>query len=118
MDLKDAMPLVTGAFSTLDGDTIEKLFRKLLLQQNISCSYIDSATGEPVQTWLTQDVLDQVFCQNVDDMYRLAYEVINVNFKGFFKKLLGQSGGLSQKVVTILSGSMENSTEANLPTSN
>ena len=118
MDLKDAMPLVTGAFSTLDGDTIEKLFRKLLLQQNISCSYTDPATGQPVQTWLTQDVLDQVFCQNVDDMYRLAYEVINVNFKGFFKKLLGQSGGLSQKVVTILSGSMENSTEANLPTSN
>lgn len=27
MDLKDAMPLITGAFSTLDGDTIEKLFR-------------------------------------------------------------------------------------------
>lgn len=118
LDLKDAMPLVTGAFSTLDGDTIEKLFRKLLLQQNISCSYTDPATGQQVQTWLTQDVLDQIFCQNVDDMYRLAYEVINVNFKGFFKKLLGQSGGLSQKVVTIWSGSMENSTEVNLPTSN
>ena len=69
MDLKDAMPLITGAFSTLDGDTIEKLFRKLLLQQNISCSYTDPATGQPVQTWLTQDVLDQIFCQNVDDMY-------------------------------------------------
>ena len=61
MDLKDAMPLITGAFSTLDGDTIEKLFRKLLLQQNISCSYTDPATGQPVQTWLTQDVLDQIF---------------------------------------------------------
>ncbi len=104
LDLKDAFPLVTEAFASLDGDVIEKLFRKLLLDGNITCSYIDHA-GQRVQNRLTQDILDEIFCQNIDDMFRLAYEVININYSGFFKKLLGQSGNLGNKVVMMMSGS-------------
>lgn len=97
VDLKDAMPLVTMAFSTLDGDTVEKLLRKLLINgKNISCQYREH-NGEVVQSVLDQDLLDVIFCQNIDGLYRLAYEVIKVNFSGFFKKLLIQSGAQNLK---------------------
>lgn len=91
-DLKDAMPLITMAFSTLDGDNVEKLLRKLLIVgKNISCQYRDD-NGGVVQSILDQELIDNIFCQNIDGLYRLAYEVINVNFSGFFKKSLAQSG--------------------------
>lgn len=118
MDLNDAMPLVTGAFSTLDGDVVEKLFRKLLLGGHISYRYRDNETGKEVIDKLNSDSLDEIFCQNVDDMYRLAYEVIKLNYKGFFKKLLGQSGNLQEKVKSMMSGSMESLTEVNFQSSN
>lgn len=118
LDLKDAMPMVTGAFSSLDGDVLEKLLRKLLLDGNIACSYMDESTGQQLQGKLTQDLLDGIFCQNVDDMFRLAYEVITLNYSGFFKKLLGQSGSLSDKVAQMMSGSMETSMGAVFQSSN
>ncbi len=113
VDLKDAMPLVTMAFSTLDGDNVERLLRKLLIDgKNISCQYRED-NGEIRQGVLNQDLIDNIFCQNIDGLYRLAYEVINVNFSGFFKKLLAQSGVQNLKG-TILSkmGNMEPLMEA------
>lgn len=111
MDLTQAMPMITGAFSVLDGDTVEKLLRKLLLGGNVACSYINDK-GDEVQSKLTQDLLDNIFCQNVDDLYRLAVEVINLNYSGFFKKLLNQSGGLVEKAKTIVLGSTETLTQS------
>ncbi len=101
-DLKDVMPFVTTAFSTLDGDNVEKLLRKLLITgKNVSCQYRED-NGEVVQSVLNQELIDSIFCKNIDGLYRLAYEVINVNFSGFFKKLLAQSGAQNLKE-TILS---------------
>ena len=91
VDLKDAMPLVTSSFASLDGDSVEKLLRKLLLGGNISCRYRDDK-GELIVSVLSQDLLDEIFCQNVDDLYRLAYEVISLNYAGFFAKILARFG--------------------------
>ncbi len=99
-DLKDAMPLVTAAFSSLDGDNVERLLRKLLITgKNVSFQCRDG-NGEVVQKVLDQSLIDEVFCQNIDGLYRLAYEVINVNFSGFFTRLLTQSGvqNLKEKI--------------------
>lgn len=117
MDVKNAMPLVMGAFSVMDGDTVEKLLNKLLLGGNISCSYI-SENG-PVQEKLSLDLLNAIFCQNIDDMYRLAYEVIKVNYAGFFEKLFnGQSGKLKEMIGKLMSEDTETSTQADSQSSN
>ena len=91
IDLKDAMPLVTGAFASLDGDNLEKLLRKLLLGGNINCRYRDE-NGRLQTAALNQDLLDEIFAQEIDQLFRLAYEVIELNYKGFFGKLLARFG--------------------------
>lgn len=111
LDLKEAMPLIIGAFETLDGDKVENLLKKLLInKKNISCQYRDESTGEAVKSILTEDLANSLFCQDVYGMYRLAVEVINVNYSGFFKKLLGQSGNLKGILGTMTPGSTEDLT--------
>jgi hypothetical protein len=114
MDLKAAMPLVTEAFSSLDGDVVEKLLRKLILDGNINCRYMDESTGKFIQSKLTQELADSIFCQQVDELYKLAFEVINLNYSGFFKKLLDQYGDLSQKTQNVVLRSTESLTKDNL----
>jgi hypothetical protein len=111
MDLSQAMPLVTEAFNSLNGDVIERLLSKLLLEGNISCEYIDEK-GEKVQSKLSRNLVDEIFCQNVDDLYRLAIEVINYNYRGFFKKLLNRFGDHTKNPEKIVLGSTEILTRA------
>lgn len=99
IDLKDALPLVTEAFASLDGDIVEKLLRKLLLGGNIKCRYRDDKGNLETST-LTQDFLDEIFCQDVGELYRLAYEVISLNYAGFFKKLAARFGFLKSEEET------------------
>ncbi len=111
LDLKEVMPLMMAAFETLDGDRVERLLKKLLTdRKNISCQYRDWATGEVIQAVLDAELADALFCQNIDDMYRLAVEVVNVNFSGFFKKLLGQSGKLKKMLGEMIPESTEDLT--------
>lgn len=49
-----------------------------------------SPTGRVVT--LDKDLADEVFCGDIQDMFILCYEVIKVNFSGFFKKLGVQFG--------------------------
>ena len=43
---------------------------------------------------LTEDLANEVFCEDVQDMFLLAFEVIRTNYNGFFKKLGGRFGPL------------------------
>ena len=36
---------------------------------------------------LTEDIANELFCEDVQDMFLLAFEVIRTNYNGFFKKL-------------------------------
>ena len=97
MEIEDALPSLTNAFSGLSGDKFEKLMRQLLINhKNISvCS--DEATGGEVKN-LTLDLANEVFCGEVQDMFILCFEVIRINYKGFFKKL-GSRFGILQKIM-------------------
>ena len=99
MDIEKALPSVTSAFSTLSGDKVETLLSKLLTRyDNISVQ--GPATDGQVMR-LTEDLANEVFCGEVQDMYILSFEVIKLNFKGFFEKLGSQFGslqGLMEKV--------------------
>lgn len=77
----------SGAVSGLSGDKVENLLKKLLTKHdNISVETEDGVKR------LDNDLANEIFCGSAQDMFILAVEVINVNFKGFFKKLGGQFG--------------------------
>lgn len=92
MEIEDAMPALAQAFSGISGDKFERLMRKLLIDsKNISVEC--EATQAEVKV-LTYDLANEVFCGEVQDMYILCFEVIRLNFNGFFKKIGARFGDL------------------------
>lgn len=107
VELEDAAPAITGAFSSLSGDKVERLMRKLLIEnQNISVDNPENGRTEI----LSMDLANEIFCGEVQDMFLLCFEVVKINFGGFFKKLGAQFGDLSglTEMETPSSVSMEN----------
>jgi hypothetical protein len=92
-DSTDVMNMDVGGFSTalssLSGDKLEKVMYKLLVQhRNISVQL----EGEKDDVLLDKDITDEVFCGSAEDMFILAFNVIQTNFKGFFGKIGNLSG--------------------------
>mgnify|MGYP005925392383 FL=1 len=98
MDIKDTAPAITAAFSSISGDKIEKILKHLLLSGNNVSVEIPN---ERVQL-LTEEIANEVFCADVQDMFLLAFEVIKTNYSGFFKKLGTRFGSLGKKVQTAM----------------
>lgn len=111
IDVKDAGPAISAAFSSLSGDKIEAILKHLLIAgKNISVE----VPGERVQI-LTEDLANEVFCEDVQNMFILAFEVIRTNYNGFFKKLGGRFGPVVEalkQTVTPSQTSTESSTSA------
>lgn len=92
VNVEDAAPAIAGAFSSISGDKLESLLKKLLTAHgNIA---VELESGGEAQK-LTEDVANEIFCGDTQDMFILAFEVIRINFNGFFKKLGGLSGSAS-----------------------
>ena len=92
MDIENAAPYFSQAMANLDGDQIEMLCKELLVaHENISVR--GPITNYDVAL-LTQELADEIFCEEIQDLFILCFEVIKKNFKGFFKKLGIQSGSL------------------------
>lgn len=77
----------SGAMSGLSGDKVEGLLKKLLTKYNNVSVEIEDGVKP-----LDNDLANEIFCGSAQDMFILAVEVINVNFKGFFEKIGGQFG--------------------------
>lgn len=90
---------VADSFSgiDIDGNKLERLMKKLLLGGNVVIEYEDKS-GETQQEALDQDLANEVFCGNVQDMFVLCIHVIKLNFNGFFKRLTTLSGKAEQVV--------------------
>lgn len=106
MDIEKALPSITDALSNVSGDKIEHLMKRLLIDNgNISVEGPDTDGDVKV---LNRDLADEVFCGEIQDMLILCFEVIKLNFNGFFKKLGARSGspiGRLQQMVTPTSAS-------------
>jgi hypothetical protein len=90
MDAAEAAPLLASGAASLSGDKVESLLRKLLTKHgNIT---VELAEGGGPQK-LTDDIADEVFCGNAQDMFVLAFEVIKVNYSGFFERASALFGG-------------------------
>lgn len=95
MDIEAALPSITDALSNVSGDKVEHLMKRLLVDYgNISVEGPD--TDGNVKK-LDRDLADEVFCGEIQDMVILCYEVIKLNFRGFFKKLGARSGSLTER---------------------
>lgn len=97
-EMEQVLPAISTAFGGVSGDNFERLMKKLLVDhKNISVE--GEATGGNVAV-MDYDTANEVFCGDVQDMYLLCWEVIKLNFGGFFKKLGAQSGGLQRIIRT------------------
>lgn len=95
LEVEELAPVLSGAFASLTGEKVESLMRQLLLDhKNI---YFEGM-GDESPKLLGADDLNEIFCLDLQDMYLLAWEVLKLNFKGFFKKLSTQSGDLGTLV--------------------
>lgn len=89
MDISSAIPALASGLGGVNGEKVEDLLKKLLIQyKTISVE----TEGETEPQLLTEDIANEVFCGDVQDMFILAFEVIKVNFPGIFKKLGDQYG--------------------------
>lgn len=85
-----AVPAMTNALSNFNGNEVEKFLKKLLIEYgNIS---VENETEEIKLQTLSMDLANEIFCGEIQDMYLLCFEVIKLNFSGFFKKLGDQFG--------------------------
>lgn len=99
IEVEDALPALSTAFNGLSGDKFERLMKKLLVDhKNISVEA--EATGGQVAI-MDYATANEVFCGDVQDMYILCWEVIKLNFSGFFKKLGAQFGNLQGVIQTM-----------------
>lgn len=90
---------VAGAFSSLSGDKVEALLKKLLVNgRTVSVVTPDDDDAK----LLTEDLANEVFSANVQDMFVLAFEVIKTNFGGFFDRISALSGPLTGKLAEMI----------------
>ena len=112
MDAEKALPVLSDALSGLSGDKFESMMKKLLIvHQNVSVS--GPATGGKAVR-LSIDLANEVFCGELQDMFILCFEVIKLNFSGFFKKL-GARFGFLQAVLQRMTQSSENTESSMQP---
>lgn len=106
-DINKLGPVVTAAFNGLDGNVVESMLRDLLLNGNVTVDF------EGKTQKLSEDISNELFCYDTQEMFMLAFEVLKVNYSGFFTKVLGQYGIQKEtlgKVTSILTTA--NSTQA------
>jgi hypothetical protein len=84
IDAEVAAPALAKGLSGINGDRIESMLKKLLvIHRNIS---VELENDSKLQL-LTEDLANEVFCGDAQEMFVLAVDVIKVNFSGFFTKL-------------------------------
>lgn len=112
IDVNDAAASISKSMEGFSGKKVESMMKKLLISyRNVAVEMpeLDEdgiETGEYEQELLDMDLVNEIFCGNVQDMFILAFYVIRLNFNGFFKKLASPSGkvgeALSKKMRMIL----------------
>ena len=90
IDAETAVPVLAQSLSGVGGDKLEQILKKLLVKhKNISVEVEGSNQAQP----LTEDLANELFCGDAQDMFILAFDVIQANYTGFFKKAGALFGG-------------------------
>lgn len=98
IDVDQAAASMAKSMEGFSGQRVESMMKKLLVaHKNVVVELPrldedDVETGEFEQEILDMDLVNELFCGEVQDMFVLAFYVIRLNFNGFFKKLAGRFG--------------------------
>lgn len=98
IDVDQAAASMAKSMEGFSGKRVESMMKKLLVTyKNVAVEIPeldedDTPTGEYEQEVLDMDLVNELFCGEVQDMFVLAFYVIRLNFNGFFKKLAGRFG--------------------------
>ncbi len=98
IDVDQAAASMAKSMDGFSGKKVESMMKKLLVtHKNVvvelpELDEDDTETGEYEQEVLDMDLVNELFCGEVQDMFVLAFYVIRLNFNGFFKKLAGRFG--------------------------
>lgn len=96
-DVEEVLPTIANAFSSLSGDQFERLMKKLLIDhKNVSVEG-EATDGQTLR--MDYDLANEVFCCDIWGMYQLCWEVIKLNFGGFFGKFGTRSGNLQESIL-------------------
>jgi hypothetical protein len=105
VDVEQAAASMAKSMEGFSGNKVEAMMKKLLVaQKNIAVEIpvydeYETPTGEYEQEILNMDLVNEIFCGEVQDMFILAFYVIRLNFNGFFKKLAGRFGKAGEELV-------------------
>lgn len=98
VDVDQAAASMAKSMEGFSGKRVESMMKKLLVTyKNVAVEVPeldedDTPTGGYEQEVLDMDIVNEIFCGEVQDMFVLAFYVIRLNFNGFFKKLAGRFG--------------------------
>lgn len=104
IDVNQAAASMAKSMEGFSGNKVESMMKKLLVaHKNIvveipAMDEDDIETGEYEQEVLDMDLVNEIFCGEVQDMFILAFYVIRLNFNGFFKKLAGRFGKAGEEL--------------------
>lgn len=82
---------------SVKGNDLEKLMKTLLLGGHVVVES-NPEKGIDDDERLTEELANEIFCGNVQDMFVLCYFVIRLNFSGFFDKFTTLSGKAGEVV--------------------
>ena len=94
-ELASILAPVLSSLAPLFGDGGGDVMDMDIDNRNIS---VEGEATENEVRLLSYDLANEIFCGDIDEMYILCFEVIKLNFGGFFKKLGTQSGSLKDFV--------------------
>ena len=93
MDAEKVIDKATPALTRISGEKLESVMKTLMIQHgNVS---VEGPVTEGGTAVLSEDLANEVFCGGLQDMFVLCFEIIRINYKGFFKKLGDRFGGLA-----------------------
>lgn len=98
VDVNVAAASMAKSMEGFSGARVESMMKKLLVAHKnivVELPVLDEdgvETDEAEQEILDMDLVNEIFCGEVQDMFVLAFYVIRLNFNGFFKKLAGRFG--------------------------
>ena len=95
INIVEAAPAIAGAFSTLSGEKVRSLMYSLLIDGRLIGVEGPGLDGAKM---LDEQIMDIVFAKNAQNMFILAFYVINENFGDFFSTLGTQYGGAIEKL--------------------
>lgn len=98
VDVNTAAASMAKSMEGFSGARVESMMKKLLVAHKnivVELPVLDDdgvETDEADQEVLDMDLVNEIFCGEVQDMFILAFYVIRLNFNGFFKRLADRFG--------------------------